>query len=123
MALGEFADEVVSRLSGGQRARVSLATALLGEPELLVLDEPTVGLDPVLRADLWELFHVLADGGATLLVSSHVMDEADRCDELLFIRAGRVIARGTGATLRAEAGTDDLEAAFLRFSGETEAVA
>ncbi len=95
VSLGEFADRVVSRLSGGQRARVSLATALLGEPELLVLDEPTVGLDPVLRADLWELFHALADGGATLLVSSHVMDEADRCDSLLLLREGRLLAAAT----------------------------
>ena len=84
---------VVDRLSGGQRARVSLATALLGRPELLVLDEPTVGLDPVLRRELWDAFHALAEDGATLLVSSHVMDEADRCDELLLLRDGGLLAR------------------------------
>ena len=89
-----------ARLSGGQRARVSLAAALLGEPELLVLDEPTVGLDPVLRRDLWELFHRLADAGATLLVSSHVMDEAERCDALLLLRDGRLLASGTPDELR-----------------------
>ena len=123
VGLETHADAVVSRLSGGQHARASLATALLGKPELLVLDEPTVGQDPVLRRDLWKTFHALAEDGATLLVSSHVMDEADRCDELLFIRAGLVIARGTGDALRAQAGTDDLEAAFLRFAGAAEAVA
>ena len=114
VSLGEFADRVVSRLSGGQRARVSLATALLGEPELLVLDEPTVGLDPVLRADLWELFHALADAGATLLVSSHVMDEADRCDSLLLLREGRLLAAATPAALRERTGAAQLDEAFLR---------
>ena len=88
VSLTGFGDRVVDRLSGGQRARVSLATALLGSPELLVLDEPTVGLDPVLRRDLWQLFHALATEGRTLLVSSHVMDEADRCDHLLLLREG-----------------------------------
>ena len=114
VALEEFRDRVVNRLSGGQRARVSLATALLGSPDLLVLDEPTVGLDPVLRRDLWELFHRIADGGATLLVSSHVMDEADRCDELLLLREGRLLARETPAGLRERTGVDDMDAAFLR---------
>lgn len=114
VSLGEFADRVVSRLSGGQRARVSLATALLGEPELLVLDEPTVGLDPVLRADLWDLFHALADGGTTLLVSSHVMDEADRCDLLLLLREGRLLAAATPAELRERTGAAQLDEAFLR---------
>src|SRR5581483_4191427 len=89
VSLAENADRVVNRLSGGQRARVSLAAALLGVPDLLVLDEPTVGLDPVLRRDLWELFHRIAERGATLLVSSHVMDEADRCESLLLLREGR----------------------------------
>ena len=79
---------MVGRLSGGQRSRVSLAVALLGEPRLLVLDEPTVGLDPVLRVELWETFHRLADEGAAVLVSSHVMDEASRCERLLLMREG-----------------------------------
>jgi ABC-2 type transport system ATP-binding protein len=107
-------DQVVSTLSGGQRARVSLATALLDEPEVLVLDEPTVGLDPVLRRDLWDLFHDLAERGATLLVSSHVMDEASRCDRLVLLREGRILAEDTPEGLRARTGADDLDAAFLR---------
>jgi ABC-2 type transport system ATP-binding protein len=107
------AGQRVDRLSGGQRARVSLATALLNRPELLVLDEPTVGLDPVLRRDLWSLFHALADGGSTLLVSSHVMDEAERCDRLLLLRDGGLLATTTPADLRARTGEQDLEAAFL----------
>jgi ABC-2 type transport system ATP-binding protein len=114
VALDSFADRVVARLSGGQRTRVSLATALLGSPELLVLDEPTVGLDPVLRRDLWELFHGLADTGTTLLVSSHVMDEADRCDTLLLLRDGTLIAQDTPAAIRARTGTEQLDEAFLR---------
>jgi ABC-2 type transport system ATP-binding protein len=112
--LGDVADRVVARLSGGQRARVSLATALLGEPQLLVLDEPTVGLDPVLRRDLWDAFHRLADAGSTLLVSSHVMDEAERCDELVLLREGGVLAAGTPADLRARTGADALDEVFLR---------
>jgi ABC-2 type transport system ATP-binding protein len=90
-----------------------LAAALLGNPELLVLDEPTVGLDPVLRRDLWELFHRLADGGATLLVSSHVMDEASRCDRLLLMREGELLADDTPRGLLDSVGTDDIEQAFL----------
>ena len=113
VGLAEQADRLVGRMSGGQRARISLACALLARPELLVLDEPTVGLDPVLRRDLWELFHRLADGGATLLVSSHVMEEAGRCDELLLLREGRLVAQGTPAELRERTGQDDLEQAFL----------
>jgi ABC-2 type transport system ATP-binding protein len=107
------AGQLVNTLSGGQRARVSLATALLNRPELLVLDEPTVGLDPVLRRDLWRLFHSLADAGSTLLVSSHVMDEADRCDALLLLREGDLLAATTPGELRARTGEHDLEAAFL----------
>jgi ABC-2 type transport system ATP-binding protein len=106
-------DQVVRTLSGGERSRVSLATALLGEPDLLVLDEPTVGLDPVLRRDLWATFHQLAESGTTLLVSSHVMDEAARCDELLLMRDGRIVAAASPAELLARTGADDLEAAFL----------
>jgi ABC-2 type transport system ATP-binding protein len=109
---------VASTLSGGQRRRLSLACALVHRPAVLFLDEPTVGVDPLLRVQFWGHFRALADAGTTIVVSSHVMDEADRCDELLFIRAGKVIARGTGADLRAESGTDNLEAAFLRFAGE-----
>lgn len=113
VSLGERADAVVGELSEGERARVSLATALLNEPELLVLDEPTVGLDPVLRRDLWDTFHGLAAAGTTLLVSSHVMDEAERCDQLLLMREGRIVAAGPPAELRRRAGAEDLENAFL----------
>jgi ABC-2 type transport system ATP-binding protein len=111
--LGRYADQVVRTLSGGERSRVSLATALLGHPDVLVLDEPTVGLDPVLRRDLWATFHRLADEGATLLVSSHVMDEAKRCHSLILMREGRVVATDTPDELRARTGKDDLEEAFL----------
>src|SRR5450755_265398 len=114
VALGPYASEVVNRLSGGQQARVSLATALLGAPELLVLDEPTVGLDPVLRRDLWQLFEQLARDGASLIVSSHVMDEAQHCQRLLLLREGSVLADGTPAELCRRAGTDDLDDMFLR---------
>jgi len=120
VGLDAHADKVVDRLSGGQRARASLATALLGEPELLVLDEPTVGQDPVLRRDLWDTFHGLAEGGATLLVSSHVMDEADRCDELLLMRDGDVLATGSPDELRERTQTRSLDDAFLRLVEETE---
>ena len=114
------ADQVTGRLSGGQRMRVSLATALLNEPDLLVLDEPTVGLDPVLRRDLWETFLGFARGGVTLLVSSHVMDEAARCDELLLLRDGRLLAAMSPDALRARTGEQDLETAFLHLAEETE---
>jgi ABC-2 type transport system ATP-binding protein len=113
VSLGDHADQVVSRLSGGEQARVSLAAALLGKPEVLVLDEPTVGLDPVLRRDLWSLFHALAERGKTLLVSSHVMDEAEHCDTLLLLREGRLLAHATPAELRTRTGTDRLDDAFL----------
>jgi ABC-2 type transport system ATP-binding protein len=103
----------VDRLSGGQRSRVSLAAALVGAPELLVLDEPTVGLDPVLRRDLWAFFHRLARDGTTLLVSSHVMDEATRCDRLLLLREGRLLADDTPDGLLASTGAPDAERAFL----------
>ncbi len=121
VGLDDRAGMIVGRLSGGQRRRLSLACALVHRPSVLFLDEPTVGVDPLLRAQFWDHFRRLADAGATIVVSSHVMDEADRCDELLFLRAGRVIARGPGRALREEAGTDSLETAFLRFAGETRA--
>jgi ABC-2 type transport system ATP-binding protein len=104
-------------LSGGMRRRLSLACTLVHEPEVLFLDEPTVGVDPALRVQFWAHFRRLAAAGTTILVASHVMDEADRCDELVFMRDGRVIGRGSGAELRARAGTADLEAAFLALSG------
>lgn len=107
------AKQKVESLSGGQRNRVSLAVAMLGNPEVLVLDEPTVGLDPVLREELWSLFRSLADGGATLFVSSHVMDEAMRCDRLVLMRDGHVVADTTPTDLLSETGTSDADAAFL----------
>ena len=113
VGLADQRHQVVGRLSGGQRSRVSLAVALLGSPDLLVLDEPTVGLDPVLRRDLWGLFHRIAEGGAAVLVSSHVMDEAERCDRLLLMREGRIIADGSPGEIRTQTGTDDIEQAFL----------
>jgi ABC-2 type transport system ATP-binding protein len=119
--LADRAKATAMDLSGGQRRRLSLACALVHHPAVLFLDEPTVGVDPLLRVQFWQHFRALADGGTTIIVSSHVMDEADRCDELLFIRSGRVIARGSGAGLREEAGTSDLEAAFLHFAGGVEA--
>jgi ABC-2 type transport system ATP-binding protein len=111
--LADHADALGGRLSGGQLSRVSLAVALLGTPELLVLDEPTVGLDPVLRRDLWDLFHRLAAAGTTLLVSSHVMDEAERCHRLLLLRDGTLLAEDTPDALRTRTATPTVEAAFL----------
>jgi ABC-2 type transport system ATP-binding protein len=116
VGLQQQADQVVDTLSGGQRSRVSLATALLGDPDLLVLDEPTVGLDPVLRRDLWDTFHALAGRGVTLLVSSHVMDEAKRCDELILLRDGRIVAAEAPASLLERTHATDLEDAFLALS-------
>ena len=123
VGLSDRAKSLAETLSGGQRRRLSLACALVHRPPILFLDEPTVGVDPLLRVQFWTHFRDLADAGATIVVSSHVMDEADHCDELLFMRAGRMIARGSGAQLRTQAGTDDLEAAFLHFTGDREAVA
>jgi ABC-2 type transport system ATP-binding protein len=112
--LTSHADALAGTLSGGQLARASLAVALLGTPELLVLDEPTVGLDPVLRRDLWNLFHRLAaDRGTTILVSSHVMDEAERCHRLLLMREGEILADGTPDALRTTARAATVEEAFL----------
>ena len=114
VSLAEHGDQIVASLSGGEMARASLAAALLGEPWVIVLDEPTVGLDPVLRRDLWELFRRLAARGSTLLVSSHVMDEADRCDVLLLLREGTLLAQATPGEIRERTGEADLDAAFLR---------
>ena len=114
VGLADDADRPVGGLSGGERHRVSLAGALLGSPELLVLDEPTVGLDPLLRRDLWALFGRLRDDGATLLVSTHVLDEAARCDEVVLMREGRLLATTTADGLRRDTGTDDLDEAFVR---------
>jgi len=123
-AIGEVdlpgqADQLARTLSGGERSRLSLATALLGRPELLVLDEPTVGLDPVLRRDLWTMFHQLAETGRTLLVSSHVMDEAERCDELVLMRDGLIVAAAPPGELLARTGAADLEDAFLALAEAT----
>jgi ABC-2 type transport system ATP-binding protein len=120
VGLTGYGDKLVSQLSGGQRARVSLATALLNEPEVLVLDEPTVGLDPVLRQELWSTFHDLADRGATLLVSSHVMDEAERCDELILMREGRILAHASPADVLLQANASTVEEAFLHLVGTKE---
>jgi ABC-2 type transport system ATP-binding protein len=113
VGLRGFEGRIVRTLSGGELSRASLATALLGEPEVLVLDEPTVGLDPVLRRDLWQTFRSLAERGTTLLVSSHVMDEADRCDRLLLLREGELLADESPAALRERTGCEQLDDAFL----------
>ena len=114
VGLADQRDQTIESLSGGQENRVSLAVAMLGAPELIVLDEPTVGLDPLLRSELWEVFRGLSDEGTTLVVSSHVMDEALRCDRLILLRAGRIIADTTPDNLLSETGTTDPDAAFLK---------
>ena len=113
VGLADARSQLVDTLSGGQRSRASLACALVGDPEVLVLDEPTVGLDPVLREELWDAFRRRAEAGTTVLVSSHVMDEANRCDRLLLLRVRALIADDTPSAVKADAGTDDLDAAFL----------
>ena len=115
--LGDRRHTPAMHLSGGMRRRLSLACTLVHEPSVLLLDEPTVGVDPALRAQFWAHFRRLAAAGTTILVASHVMDEADRCDELVFVRSGRILVRGTSSEVRAGAGTADLEAAFLHFAG------
>jgi ABC-2 type transport system ATP-binding protein len=111
--IADLVSRLTSRLSGGQRSRVSLAVAMLGQPRLLVLDEPTTGLDPLLREQLWSLFHRLAADGATLLISSHVMEEAERCDRLLLMRDGMLLADETPSQLKRRTGTETMDAAFL----------
>jgi len=115
--------QLAGRLSGGQLSRVSLAVALLGNNRLIVLDEPTVGLDPVLRGELWELFHELVDQGVTLLISSHVMDEAGRCDELMLLREGHLLFHDTPAQLLARTGQPDAERGFVQLVRGTEVAA
>ncbi len=113
VGLAESADQLTGDLSGGQSSRVSLACAQVGKPTILVLDEPTVGQDPLLREELWTRFRAAADGGTTVIVSSHVMDEANRCDRLLLIRQGSLIADGSPAAILQEAGTTSMDQAFL----------
>jgi len=113
VGLADHAGQLIANLSGGQHSRASLACAIVSEPKVLVLDEPTVGQDPVLRDELWKRFRSFAESGTTLLVSSHVMDEANRCDRLLLIREGKLIADDTPAAVKQRAGTDDLDQAFL----------
>jgi len=113
VGLADCADRPVNTLSGGQLTRVSLSVALVGQPELLIMDEPTVGLDPVLRRDLWKVFHGLSRSGVTLVVSSHVMDEATRCDRLLIMRKGGILFDGTLPEMLKETATKDPDDAFL----------
>lgn len=120
VGLGTQAKQLVGTLSGGQHSRASLACAMVCAPELLVLDEPTVGQDPVLRDELWSQFRELAASGITLIVSSHVMDEANRCDRLVLIREGAIIADDTPSAVKSSSGTDDLDEAFLRLVREQE---
>jgi ABC-2 type transport system ATP-binding protein len=113
VGLSDAANQLVGTLSGGQRSRASLACALVGSPAVLVLDEPTVGQDPVLREELWDSLRARADAGTTVVVSSHVMDEANRCDHLLLLRNGGLLADDTPDAVKATAGTTDLDTAFL----------
>ena len=115
--IGHRLASLVGSLSGGESNRVSLAVALLNAPALLILDEPTVGLDPVLRRSLWNLFRSLADAGTTLLVSSHVMDEAEHCDRLVLMREGATLFEGSQADLKQLAGAADIESAFIALAG------
>lgn len=111
--LGKNRKQLAATLSGGERARLALATALVGKPEILILDEPTVGLDPLLRRDLWKLFHHFTAQGKTLLVSSHMMEEADHCDELILLRDGAILAKGTPEQLRQETGLENMDSLFI----------
>ncbi|WP_241245762.1 ABC transporter ATP-binding protein [Microbacterium sp. 4R-513] len=113
VGLADQAKQTVDSLSGGQEKRVSLAVAMLGDPDLVVLDEPTVGLDPLLRSELWEIFRTVAETGTTIIVSSHVMDEALRCDRIVLLRSGRIIADTTPSRLLSDTGAPDPDSAFL----------
>ena len=115
--LSDATDKLVSAYSGGMKRRLSLAIALLHQPRILILDEPTVGIDPVLRLSVWKELRTMSDQGATIIVTTHVMDEADKCDRLGMIREGRLIATGTSTQLKEETRTDSLEQAFLAFGG------
>jgi ABC-2 type transport system ATP-binding protein len=123
VSLSDRSDALVGNLSGGQQSRVSLATALLGDPRVLILDEPTAGLDPVLREDLWSLFHRLGASGVTLLISSHVMEEAMRCQRLLLLREGRLLIDDRPDGLLQRTGEADMDAAFLHLIRQSEATA
>jgi ABC-2 type transport system ATP-binding protein len=115
--LSEHLTKIVTNYSGGMKRRLSLAAAMLHEPELLILDEPTVGIDPVLRKSIWNGFYDLKNRGKTLIVTTHVMDEAEKCDRLGLIRDGRLIAVGTPAELKAKTGSSSVEEAFLAYGG------
>jgi ABC-2 type transport system ATP-binding protein len=115
--LADRADSAVHTLSGGMRRRVSLACSLVHSPRLLFLDEPTVGVDPQLRVAFWDHFHKLNEQGVTIIVSSHVMDEAERCHRLGLMRGGRILAEGSARELRERTGTSTLEQAFLTYAG------
>jgi ABC-2 type transport system ATP-binding protein len=118
--LTDQASVLVKNLSGGQKQRMSLAIALIGAPKIMVLDEPTVGLDPVLRDKLWKLFDQLAKGGATLIISSHSMDEASRCDDLVLIRSGEILSHSSPKELLESTGTKTIEESFLKLVGGLE---
>jgi ABC-2 type transport system ATP-binding protein len=113
LSLNGLENHLISTISGGEKTRVSLGAALLGKPELLILDEPTVGIDPLLRAEIWDFLHEIAASGTTLVVSSHVMDEAAHCSNLILLRNGQVLATGSPSALKQQTGQKDMEAAFL----------
>ncbi len=120
VALADRADDLLTQLSGGMRRRVSLAAALVHRPRVAVLDEPTVGVDPELRYQMWQNLHNLADQGTAIIMSTHYIGEVDACDRVVFLRAGRLVADGSPDELRARAGAEDLETAFRRLAVETE---